>query len=208
VDLQQLKKHLQTGIGKRDALTEQLTKAKAQKTTLEETLADGLLAQALAQTTAKSTQDQLTFHIKDLVQSALDSVFPDKYVFGAEFEIKRGRSEARLFLEKDGIERDPMNANGGGIVDIISVALRMACWCLSRSENVLLFDEPFKYLSAQYRPMMAEMLAVMAKRLGLQIIMVTHDPDMMAIADRVFEVSQNSSGISSIQVRDVVQDFV
>lgn len=208
MDLKQLKDHLQKGIGRRDALQEQLIQAQAKQIVLEEILSDSRLAQALTQSVAKTTQDQLTFHIKDLVETALDSVFPDKYKFGAEFVAKRGRSEARLYLEKDGIERDPMNANGGGIVDIIAVALRMACWCLSRSENVLLLDEPFRFLSAEYRPVMAELLATMSRRLGLQIIMVTHDPDMMAVADKVFEVSQDKSGVSSIKVRDIEQTFV
>lgn len=208
MEFQQLKAHLQKAIGRRDAIQEQLIASRAKLIAMDTILSDSRLAQALAQNTAKTTQDQLTFHIKDLVETALDSVFPEKYSFGAEFVAKRGRSEARLYLEKDGIERDPMNANGGGIVDIIAVALRMACWCLGRTDNVLIFDEPFRFLSAEYRPVMAELLGVMSRRLDLQIIMVTHDPDMVAVADRVFEVSQDKSGISSVETRNVEQTFV
>ena len=150
------------------------------------------LAQALFQQTAKETQEQLRFHIQDLVQSALDSVFPGKYTFKVEFELKRGRTEAVLFLDKDGTRMDPMDSNGGGVVDIISLALRISAWSISRTAPVLLLDEPFKFLSAKYRPLMGEMLAGISHRLGLQIIMVTHDPDMVEIADRIFTIDQKA----------------
>lgn len=148
------------------------------------------LALVLIQQAALDTQQQLRYHLEELVQHAIDAVFPGKYTFRVAFEIKNGRTGAQIYLDKDGTRMDPMDSNGGGVVDIISLALRIASWGISRTRPVLLLDEPFKFLSARYRPLIGEMLSGVAHRLGLQVIMVTHDPDMVEIADRVFTIDQ------------------
>lgn len=148
------------------------------------------LALVLIQQAALDTQQQLRYHLEELVQHAIDAVFPGKYTFRVAFEIKNGRTGAQIYLDKDGTRMDPLDSNGGGVVDIISLALRIASWGISRTRPVLLLDEPFKFLSARYRPLIGEMLAGVAHRLGLQIIMVTHDPDMVEVADRVFTIDQ------------------
>lgn len=153
-------------------------------------LSDILEAQVLIQTVAKETQEALRFHIQDLVQSALDTVFPATYSFLVEFELKRGRTEAHLHLDKDGEKMDPMNSTGGGVVDIIAFALRLAAWTLSRKDNVIILDEPFKFVSVNLRPLCAEILKGLSSRLNLQIIMVTHDGEMMEAADRIFTIDQ------------------
>lgn len=162
-------------------------------------LEDTLEGQALLQQTAKETQEALRFHIQDLVQAALDSIFPGVYTFEVEFEIKRGRTEALLQLDKDGEKINPMDATGGGVVDIMSFALRLAAWSLSKTDNVILLDEPFRFVSANLRPLCGEILQGLSQRLGLQIIMVTHDEEMMAIADRQFVVDQKRRQSFAVQ---------
>lgn len=145
-------------------------------------------AQALIQQTAKETQEQLRYHVEDLVQSAIDTCFPGQYDFFLSFEIKRGRTEAEIYLEREGERINPMDSSGGGVVDIVAFALRLACWSLSRTDPVIVLDEPFKFLSADIRPLAGEILKTLSEKLGLQIIMVTHDSVMIDVSDRVFEV--------------------
>jgi DNA repair ATPase RecN len=149
-------------------------------------------AQALLQTTAKRTQGQLKFHVQALVQNALDAVFPATYIFKVEFELRRGQTEMDIWLDKDGEQISPMDAAGGGVVDVITFALRVVAWSLSRSSPVLVLDEPFKWVSAGLRPVCGEILRGIADKLGLQIIMVTHDPELVEQADRIFVVDQVS----------------
>ena len=148
----------------------------------------------LLQTIAKDTQEQLRFHIEDIVQLAMDACFPDKYEFRVEFELKRGRTEARIFLVENGQEIDPMESNGGGLVDIVSFALRFAAWSLSKTAKVIILDEPFKWLDRERKPLAMEILKQLSSRLGLQIITVTHDAEMVAIADKVIRVGLEQEG--------------
>jgi DNA repair exonuclease SbcCD ATPase subunit len=156
--------------------------------------------QLLIQETAQETQNKLKYHIEDLVQTALDSCWPGIYDFFVEFEIKRGKTEARMYLEKDGEEIDPMEGTGGGVVDITAFALRLVSWSLSRTAPLLIMDEPMKWLSRDLRPLAGDMLRSLSEKLGLQIIMVTHDEEIINISDKVFRVSQ-LKGVSRIEVQ-------
>jgi len=136
-------------------------------------------ALVLAQTVAQQTQQELEFRISDIVTSSLASVFDDPYEFKVRFDIKRGKTEAALLFTRDGMEIDPMTASGGGVIDIATFALRIACYLISspRPAPVMLFDEPSKYLSERYRSSFADLLTNMSSKLGIQFIFVTHCPD-------------------------------
>lgn len=149
-------------------------------------------AQALIQKVAQETQGQLKYHIQALVQNALDAVFPTSYIFRISFELRRGQTEVDIYLDKDGSLIDPQDAAGGGVVDIVTFALRVVAWSLSKTAPVLVLDEPFKWVSAGLRPVCGELLRGISDRLGLQIIMVTHDPELVERADRIFIVTQKN----------------
>ena len=131
--------------GQLEALESGLLAKKARLVAVEE-------AQAILQAAAKETQEQLRFQVTDIVQTAVDTIFPGKYRFCVDFEPKRGKTEASIYLEQDGLRMDPMDSNGGGVGDIIALGLRMACWTIGRTDNVLIMDEPYKNLSAGFRP--------------------------------------------------------
>ena len=87
-----------------------------------------------------------------------------------------------------------MLASGGGVIDIASFALRIALWSISspRPMNTLIFDEPFRFLSRELQPRAGIMLQEICKKLGLQIILVTHNPSLIDSADKIFRVSQRN----------------
>ena len=189
-DMASLWKRYDKAVHTRDALELKLVQdeQKLAATTLR--LDHVCKAQILLQTTAQETQNQLKFHVQALVQNALDAVFPATYIFKVDFELRRGQTEVDIYLDKDGELINPMDAAGGGVVDVITFALRVVAWSLSRSSPVLVLDEPFKWLSAGLRPLAGEILRGVSDRLGLQIIMVTHDPELVEQADRIFTVQQ------------------
>jgi DNA repair exonuclease SbcCD ATPase subunit len=158
-------------------------------------------AQAFLQEIARSTQEQLKFHVVDVVQLALDTCFPGEYIFDVVFEIKRGRTGAQLVFKKNNIEIDPMEASGGGAVDLAAFALRISAWSLGHTDNVLIFDEPFRFLSRDLQPRAGEIMKKLSKHLGLQMILVTHNQAIIDSADRIFEVTQKD-GVSKVTMRD------
>jgi DNA repair exonuclease SbcCD ATPase subunit len=151
-----------------------------------------------AQQIAKETQEQVKFQLEDIVNLALNAVYGNVYKFALEFELKRGNSEAYLILYKDG-ERidDPMNSTGGGVCDILSFALRIAMLIISKNRRILIMDEPFKYVSKDLREQAVEIIKRISTDLGVQIICVTHDEELIEYSDRVFKVRQKG-GVSEV----------
>lgn len=180
---------LQKAIGKKETLTEQVAAAAAHLTDLAAESIAVDHAQAFIQIVAQQTQEQLRFHIEDIVQLCLDTCFPDEYTFQILFEIKRGKTEARLCFVKDGHEIDPMDASGGGVIDLAAFALRIAAWSLGKSDNTIILDEPFRFLSKDLQPRAGEIMKELATKLNIQFILVTHNPDIIESSHRVFEVS-------------------
>ena len=89
---------------------------------------------------------------------------------------------------KDNHEVDPMEESGGGAAELSAFALRIASWTLGKTDNVIVLDEPFKAVSADIRPRAIAIMKELSDKLGVQFIMVTHDPSIVEIANKVFEV--------------------
>ena len=160
-------------------------------------------AQVFLQKVAQDTQSQLKFQIEDIVNLALETCFPNEYEFQLQFNIARGKTDAELvFLsQKTGRPIDPMNASGGGVVDLTAFALRIASYALEQGvDNVIILDEPFRFISRDLQARAGEILKSLSTKLGLQVIMVTHIGQMIDVADKVFEVKKNSDGRSVVKV--------
>lgn len=127
---------------------------------------------AVVQQVAKETQDKLRLRFEAIVQACLDAVFPNSYVFKMEFISRRGQVEVDMWLDKDGTRMDPLDSNGGGVVDVMSIALRLCCLTLSANSRVLLLDEPFGHLRGEARERLGELLAIISEKLNVQIFMV------------------------------------
>lgn len=147
-------------------------------------------AHIIIRTVGLETQQQLQFHISDITSLALEAVFPDPYELKVEFVERRNKTECDLRFVRDGEELNPMTSSGVGAVDVASFALRIASWSMERprTRNVIILDEPFKFLSENYQDQASSMLKELSSRLGLQFIIVTHEPILASYADRTFEV--------------------
>ncbi len=159
---------------------ERLKVERAELRTVEQRRADLEQAQAIVQAVAKRVQEQVHARISSVVSRALETVFDEPYEFRIVFEQKRGKTEAALVFVRNGLEVDPMTASGGGVVDVAAFALRLACLLLHRPsvQRLLVLDEPFKFVSAEYRPRLRVLLERLSKDMDVQIIMVTHIPEL------------------------------
>jgi len=136
-------------------------------------------ARRFLQVAAAAVQRQAHGQIASVVSRCLEAVFDDPYEFRIEFEEKRGKTEAKLLFARDGNPIDPMTASGGGVVDVAAFAARMACLLLSRParRRLLVLDEPWKYLSSEYRPRMKGLIETLADEMQVQFIIVTHSEE-------------------------------
>jgi len=202
-----LRKQLERLKGQKESLENQLSVANSawrEHSILGRKLEE---AQAIIKTVALQTQQELQFHISNITTSALEAVFPDPYEFQIEFSEKGDRTEAEAHFIKNKELIDPMTGSGGGAVDVAAFSLRCSVWRLKPSRPVVILDEPFRYLSRDLQPRAAEMLKEISQKLKLQIIMVTHNEDLLECADRVFTVKQRD-GVSTVTSSADSQDKI
>lgn len=192
-DFQKSKDRFNELNGLRTAKQKLLRKALADKEELEKMLTDLINVQALLQTTTSAIYANLSSSLGDIITEGLSIVFPEEnYKFVIRFEEKRNKVEVSFVLIDDvGEEFDPVNDVGGGVADIISILLRITYIVLSRHQNILIADEPLKFVDRDRIELAATFINKVAKELKFQILMVTHIPEFTQIADTVYAVSKS-----------------
>lgn len=157
-----------------------LTSEKEALLVSRESLRDAEEAQKIAQIVAQGVQQQAHDRIAGIVTRCLAAVFPNPYEFKINFVQKRGQTEAQLLFVRDGKEVDPLEASGGGMVDVAAFALRLSCVLLSRpaSRRFICADEPFKFVSREHRGKLRTVLLKLSKELKVQMLFVTHLPEL------------------------------
>ena len=143
-------------------------------------------ARVIIQTVAKETQKNLEFHLSHLVTMALAAVFPEEIEFVARIEVRRGKTECDLLFKEFDQEYDPLEGSGFGPVDVASFALRITFWSLNKNRPTFILDEPFRNVSPDLQHKVSDMLKEISKRLGVQIVMVSHQEDINVSADKTF----------------------
>lgn len=203
MNIQELRNSLEQLKGKKQTITKLLEEATISNKKLTQKLHRLEEALEVVNIVGLQTQQSLEYKISDLVSMALASVYDNPYEFIAKFIQRRNKSECDLLFARDGKEIDePLDSSGGGVVDVASFALRVASWSLStpKLNNVLLLDEPFKGLDSTRLVMASELLSQISKKLNLQIIAISHSPELIESADRVFNVTIKK-GVSNVSVQ-------
>ena len=140
---------------------------------------------------SKATQIRFKERVESLVTMAIQSVFDRSFKFVLYFEHKRNKLECRPVVMEGDDEFVPKDDMGGGIIDIISFALRVVLWSLQipKSRNTLILDEPMKYVGkGVLLDRAGQMLKEISHRLNIQLIVVTHEPQLAQAADVVYNV--------------------
>lgn len=175
----------------------QLNKNIEEETELLDTYTKGSL---LFREASVNCQKQTNEKISNIITKLYQFVFENNDKVTITTDIKRNVPVASILIEseKDGtvITLDPVEEDGGGKLDIISLGLRLAGLLLFTPElnRVLILDEPLKNLSTEetsaksYRQRTAEFLKMVCKEYNIQIIMTTHDKAFVDVADKKFVV--------------------
>jgi len=205
--LTELRNSLEKSKGERDLLQDQVASLTEELEETQCTRRFTIRARSILQVVAQATQKEIEIHVETLVSLALQTVFrEDAYSFCVDFELRRGKTEADLFFERNGHKVHPLSSSGLGSVDIAAFALQVCLWCLMsrKSAPIFILDEPFKHLKGEKANQLAiQMLHELSQKLGLQIIIVSDEravrEDIIAGADRVFLVKK-VNGIAKVEI--------
>ncbi|MDD5006855.1 MAG: hypothetical protein PHC68_00465 [Syntrophorhabdaceae bacterium] len=151
-------------------------------------------AQTLIKKVAIETQEQLRYHLSELVSTAMATILPEDiaYTFQIKFLDRRGAVECEFSLKRGEAERGVFSA-GGGVVDIVATALRFSVLMLSKNRRVIILDEPFRNLSRNWHPLASEFIKEVSTELGIQVILVTHSNELIEASESVIEVSSDGT---------------
>lgn len=134
--------------------------------------------------------------VQTLVSKALTAVFDRPYECKLTQEVKRGQPEVSLTVVDNGREMDPVTSMGGGIVDVISLALRVVVWTLmpNKTDGVIILDEPARLVNSDSSVKnLGALLKLLSESLGVQFIVVTNRNSLSLEASSVFEVSKEGN---------------
>lgn len=195
-ETEQLNRTIERRQGQIDQIKKQMVNLKRELDAEKKYLVHVEQAQVIVKEAAKRTQEQVAWAIADIATKALQAIFHESYELIVRFENRRGKMECDILLSKHGEEIDPMTASGGGVVDVLSLSLRVAVWAICKDRHpTFLLDEPMTHLARQQHQKAASMFRELVDNMGMQVLMVTHSEDLAAAADVVYEVTQKN-GVS------------
>lgn len=175
---------------------------------LHEEIENYTKARFLLQEAASFAREQARQNVEAWVTGALQFVFhADNIAFRVILSEKNNRPDAEFYVvsDYDGIlvETKPQEARGGGVVDIVSLALRIALMESGRHkiDGPLMLDEPGKHVSEEYGMMLAQFLKGVTQKTKRQVLLVTHNNYLAESGDRAYQVVLQQ-GVSTLTQRD------
>ncbi len=128
--------------------------------------------------------------IESIVSDGLRRVFNDSTLTLVVEKKSQARGNVyRLLVQKDGGEPyDPMNSYGGGVVNVIALLLRLILIKRFKLAKLIVLDEQFNNVSAEYLPTVSALLKTLTDKHGYTILAVTHQPILADAADLVYQV--------------------
>lgn len=161
----------------------------------------------LAQKAAKNGQEKLAERLYTVVTTAVQTVFEDPWDFRMVIETKGKDLQATPTFYKNGVEESPRTGEGGGMAAVASLALRVSLLTLLKKPTpILLLDEAFGGIGRGDVERTCRFFETISKELGIQIILITHRPEIKKTADRLFDISMNSEGRSHVIATDIIKE--
>lgn len=185
---------------KRDLLEKQRVTAVTAKEDAETQLGIFDKVQILLQKTSDYARRQAKERIEAIVSEALNVVFGGSHRFAIELSLKSNQPVAEYFLN-DGtvitkLEK-PDYDRGGGKIDVITLALRLAIGEMEGIQGPLLLDEVGKHISREYTANVAYFLKEYGEQFNRQVVLITHNSDLAEIGDLGLAVTCRN-GVSEV----------
>jgi len=156
--------------------------------------------QKLFQSAVALMYENLSSKLGDIITEGIAIVFPDAQLkFVVNFVERRNNVEADILLEdSDGEQFSVLDDSGGGLADFIALLLRITYIILSEHSNILIADEPLKFIDRDRIPEAAQFIRKVCADFDFQLVFASHIPEMVAESETVYKVTK-SKGISTVK---------
>lgn len=143
--------------------------------------------------------------IEGIVTRGLQMIFDETLSFHI-IQSTRAKSAnvdfvVRTTLPGSVVDTNILEGRGGGVAAVIGFLLRLVVMLLgsgTKNENILVLDETFAHVSAEYLEPLNQFVREIVDKTGIQIVMVTHQPEFADYADTVYRFSQDEKGQTKV----------
>lgn len=201
-----INKKISSVLGKREEWISERTKKKEELAHTFGELRTGKAALKIAIDVGELVQAQVSSRLSSIASYALESIWEDLYVVKIPFSSSgRGNIEAQILFSRNEEDFRPILPSGqllagGGPVEIAAFGLRCGLWAQMSSKEtrpIFFLDEPFRFIQKDLQAVVAEMLRTLSEKIGLQIILVTHEPEIAESANNIINIGEKHDNNSS-----------
>jgi|WetSurSiteA1Bulk_404760.scaffolds.fasta_scaffold00320_12 DNA repair exonuclease SbcCD ATPase subunit len=200
-EVQQLRKRLDASLVIRSEIIKGLMSMKREVENCKKDFEKYSQASKILMNIGKAYREISMGTLESLVTSSLQGVFDHDYGFKVNIEDKRGQVEINFLVNDGDLTLDPQYCTGGGLVDIISISLRLALWKLKQrlTDAIIVLDEPFRMVGETRIHNAASLIKELSTKLGIQFIIITHSEGLSCMADKTFKFIKED-GFTNVEV--------
>lgn len=152
---------------------------------------------------SRSAREKIKSRLESVISSALASILGSSYKLEIELTEDRGKPAAFFYVvsQGQGTEKNELSeSRGSGVEDIVSVVARLVFIEIQScppNQSFVVYDEPARAVSRENIPFLADIIKSLSLEFNRQIILITHDDDIAAVADKTIKVSMKD-GVSVV----------
>jgi DNA repair exonuclease SbcCD ATPase subunit len=197
--------HLRSGLerakGLRDSVQARVNANNLEISRLEK---EGLLLDAVAEVFRQLIDQEVTIGVQAVEQlqtEGLRTVFNDQDLsVKAQLEVQRGKVSVDLVTVQknpDGSEVEGLSNDsfGGSVSSLQSVLLRLTIILRRGLLPLLVMDETLPAFDSNYVVNTGIFLSALCKRLGVEILLVSHDPALVEAADHAYRIVKKNGKV-------------
>lgn len=195
-----LRRRLDRVVGRRDEVASRIKETNSSIRSLENEEQLCLLVAELFRQMIDAEVTAGVQAVESLLTEGLSAVFADQQItVRSEVGTSRGKVSVDLITSQkqpDGTisEGSTIDAFGGAVTTVQSVLLRLIVVMRRGLRPVLLLDESLPAFDANYVDNMGKFLRLLCERMGVDILLVTHNPALVEASHRAYRIRRTPKG--------------
>ena len=185
-----------------DLIAESLESVKKTIEHLNQSITSFKMIEAYLSTLADERQAEVFKSLETTVTEGLQSIFQEDLRLEVTTKMVGSRSEVVFSIVSTSSEGElrtsVMDARGGGLAAVVGFLTQAVLILLTPGMRPFVaLDETFRNVSVEYQEPLGQFVAELCEKTGLQVLLVTHQPEIAEYADTQYSFTQ-SDGITNI----------